>query len=370
MISILVVGQTPPPYGGQAVMIDQLLKSEFSDVELHHVRMAFSDDMDSIGHFNIRKVSHLFVVICKIFFARIKHRPDTLYYPPAGPDKVPFLRDAAILFSCRWMFKRTIFHFHASGVSELYSRLGPVEKILFRRAYWKPDVAIRTSARNPDDGAFLDATTNVVIENGLPTVYPRFKSEIESRVSNKVTRLLYVGALYESKGISVLIEACRLLKAGGAQFGLFCLGRFESAAYEAKVKAAIKLGGLDGMVSFPGVLTGDEKWRAYARANVFCFPSYFESESFGLVNLEAMQFGLPVVSTRWRGIPSVVEDGKSGFLVDIKSPEQTAEQLLILLNDDSLRQKMGHRGREIFIARYADDMWRERMNKVLAGEMR
>jgi len=361
---VLVVGQTPPPWGGQAVMIQQLLNAELFSVRFCHVRMAFSENMNEIGRFKLQKLWHLILVIFRIFLARLRYRPSVLYYPPAGPNRVPFYRDAAILILTRWMFKRTVFHFHASGISTLYPSLNWVEKRLFDLAYRKPDASIRTSALNPDDASFLNAKRNVVIQNGLPDVFPRFKKAAKNRNLHSVPRILFVGALYESKGIRVLIEACGLLKLQGHAFELVCVGRFETATYESKIKALVDMYRLNGQAAFPGVLTGDAKWEAYARSNIFCFPSYFESESFGLVNLEAMQFELPVVSTRWRGIPSVVKDRETGFLTGIRNPQQIAEKLAILLQHIDIRAQMGCAGRRIFLEQFSAAAWSEKMTEV------
>lgn len=364
---VLVIGQTPPPYGGQAVMIEQLLNCSFSSVEFFHVRMAFSEDMDSIGRFRFRKVVHLFEVIFKIYAIWMRKRPDVLYYPPAGPDKIPFFRDAAILIACRWLFRRTVFHFHASGISILYNELGSISRYLFRLAYTKPDVAIRTSSLNPDDGVALKARSSIVIENGLPVEYLPYQEIMNKRKSHEIPIILYVGALYESKGISVLIEACKLLRQSGEVFHLNCVGRFESADYESEIRRKIESEHIADYISFPGVLSGREKWKAYATADIFCFPSFFESESFGLVNIEAMQFGLPVVSTDWRGIPSVIDEGKSGFLVEIKNAQQVAERLSLLIGNMDLRELLGKRGREIFIERYSEEIWRKKMDRIFSA---
>jgi len=69
----------------------------------------------------------------------------------------------------------------------------------------------------------------------------------------------------------------------------------------------------------------------------FCFPTFFESETFGVVLLEAMQFSLPIVATRWRGIPSIITDGDNGFLVDPKDPIGLSEKLETLLRDPAMR---------------------------------
>jgi glycosyltransferase involved in cell wall biosynthesis len=72
-----------------------------------------------------------------------------------------------------------------------------------------------------------------------------------------------------------------------------------------------------------------------------------------------MQFEIPVVATRWRGIPSIVEDGKSGFLVPIKDSQALADKIALLLQDPALCEKMGKRGREIYLERFTlERFWR------------
>jgi glycosyltransferase involved in cell wall biosynthesis len=105
-------------------------------------------------------------------------------------------------------------------------------------------------------------------------------------------------------------------------------------------------------VRFRGVLVGDAKWAEYARADIFCFPSFFEAESFGLAVLEAMSFSLPVVATRWRGLPDIVEDGASGYLVPIRDPVALADRLARLLDAPTLRAQFGQAGRNRFLRNF------------------
>src|SRR5215216_6281521 len=60
--AVLVVGQTPPPYGGQAMMIESIVNADFEKIAVHHVRMAFSPSMKSMGRFELAKVGHLLSV--------------------------------------------------------------------------------------------------------------------------------------------------------------------------------------------------------------------------------------------------------------------------------------------------------------------
>ena len=108
-----------------------------------------------------------------------------------------------------------------------------------------------------------------------------------------------------------------------------------------------------------------EKFDRFASCDIFCFPSHFEAESFGLVLVEAMMFAKPVISTRWRGIPSVVNDGVNGFLVDTQDPAAVADRLVTLASDPELRRRMGLEGRRIFEQRFTLERFHRSMEEAL-----
>lgn len=363
MEKVLIVGQTPPPFGGQALMIERLIKNNFENVELFHVRLAFSQDMSEVGRFQLKKLVHLVYVISAIIYKRIRHDIRILYYPPAGPHKIPMFRDIAILASTRWLFEKTVFHFHAGGISELYPQLPPLLKYLYRKAYWNPDAAILLSDRNPADGERLQARTQWVIPYGIEDHSIHYSNN-DFAPEPGPAQILYVGILRESKGILILIEACRILQEQGFSFGLNLVGEFASETFKQTALHKVASCQLEKQVRFLGVLTGDDKWRQFSNANIFCFPSFFESETFGLVVLEAMQFRLSVVATWWRGIPSLVRDGETGYLVPIKDPEALAENIAILLQNPDKAREMGHKGREVYLEYFTIDKYVTNIEEV------
>jgi glycosyltransferase involved in cell wall biosynthesis len=128
---------------------------------------------------------------------------------------------------------------------------------------------------------------------------------------------------------------------------------------------------LRSKVRFLGVITGDEKFDVYRRADVFCFPTFFKCETFGIVLVEAMACGLPIVATRWRAIPTIVNDGQTGFLVAPQNPEAIADRLAQLAGNSALRKRMGYAGRRKFeqeftFARHASRM--RQMFLEIAGQ--
>ena len=217
---------------------------------------------------------------------------------------------------------------------------------MFRWAYRGHDLAIRTAPQNPEDGELLGARRSVVIPNGIEDM----RGSVPERTagSGEPLIILFTGVLIPSKGVSVLLEAFRMFIDEGVDARLQVMGKWGDLAYEQECRTFIKAHGLSEKVEFLGVKRDAEKFTYFAGCDIFCFPSYFEAESFGLVLVEAMQFAKPLVSTQWRGIPSVVKDGVNGFLTPIQDPSGTAEKLLLLAREPALRERMGQEGRRIF----------------------
>jgi glycosyltransferase involved in cell wall biosynthesis len=177
--------------------------------------------------------------------------------------------------------------------------------------------------------------------------------------------LLYAGVLRESKGLLVLVEACRLLRERGIDFRLRLMGGPESAEFTERLRAAIAAAGLGERTVLLGTRTGESKHECFRTSDVFCYPTHFESETFGLVVAEAMQFSLPVVATRWRGVPQVVADGESGLLVPVRDPRAFADALESLLRAPDRARDMGRRGRQIYLERFTVERYRSDMARAL-----
>ncbi len=370
---VLVVGQTPPPHHGQAIMVEKMLEGDYGDVELVHVRMGFSEDVDEVGKLNaglaLHKIIELARVVGRIIRARFLEQPDALWYPPAGPDIIPVVRDMVILLATRWLFPKTVFHFHAGGLSTLYDELPSPLRPLFRAAFFRPDAAIRISEQTPEDGRRLQARQEFIVPNGMEDACEAREADTAQNwtagPSDSAVAILFVGALCRSKGVMTLLRACKHLSEKRDAFTVRLMGRFESEAFKREVDDYLERHGLEEHVTFLGVLSGGEKWDAFANADVFCFPSYYESETFGLVLVEAFCFGLPVVATRWRGIPTVVgEDGDCGFLVQTKDPDAVADRLERLICDPALRREMGERARQRYLDHFTIKQFQENMADV------
>jgi glycosyltransferase involved in cell wall biosynthesis len=368
MLRVLVVAQTPPPFGGAPIMVERFLRADYEDVQLTHVQMSFSSEkLKHEGRFRVWKIASLLALVARIIHRRFATGAQILYFTPGGPNRVSMFRDIVVLISTRWLFDKTVLHYHLGGVSELYDHLPAWQRWLFRRAYFGADAAVLISDLNPQDGKLLEAKREFVIPNGIDDPCPGLvvsQKQAGASASDPL-RILFVAILRESKGVMVLVEAVGKLAARGVPFQLEIMGQWQSEEFADRVHRRIEELNLGSQIRFLGVQIGEEKFTAFRRADVFCFPSFFSCETFGVVNIEAMACGLPIVSTRWRGIPSVVDEGKVGFLVEPHDPAAVADRLEVLANDPKLRKQLGQAGRAKFEREYTFPCHADRMRRML-----
>lgn len=346
-------------------MIKRMLQGVYENANLYHVRMAFSQDMDEMGRFGVGKLFHSLSIIARTIYLRLRHNIRVLYYPPSGPNRLPMLRDIALLLCVRWMFKKTIFHFHAAGLSELYPQLRWYTRYLFRLAYFEPDIAIQLSTHNPADATMIQAKATYVIPYGIEDDY--LMMQCPNKPHNAICNILFVGMVSESKGVLVLIDAIRILRDSGVDVRVNVVGKFASERFRQLTLRRVGEFQLEDVFRFSGVLTGRAKHDQYLAADIFCFPTFYECESLPLVAIEAMQFRVPVILSRWRGLPSLINDGVEGFLVPDRDSVTLADKIALLVANPALRRRMGMKGRERYLQQYNTKIFYQRMDECFGN---
>ncbi len=160
--------------------------------------------------------------------------------------------------------------------------------------------------------------------------------------------LLFVGRIEPLKGIDTLLRALALLKTeiGGERFKHLCLsiigGNVGDEAHEdvelQRLKQLSHELGLGDFVTFLGAKSQDKLHNYYSAAEAVIMPSHYES--FGMVALEAMACGTPVVASEVGGLAYLVQDGVTGFHVPADSPGELAGKICLILANDELRQEL------------------------------
>jgi glycosyltransferase involved in cell wall biosynthesis len=367
-MKLLVFASVPPPHHGQNYMVRLMLDGFGGDqsegrgarqnpfgIECYHVDARFSGGVEDIGKFQPGKLARLFLYCVKAIWCRLRYGVNNFYYVPAPGKKVALYRDWLVLLICRPFFQRVIFHWHAAGLGEWLEtsaprRAGAISRKLFKGAA----LSVVLAKYNAADAEKLLPQRVCVVSNGIPDPCPDFDQTIlrrrlaglEARQrltpgEGRAITVLFLAHCTREKGLFDTLEgvaqANSKLKKTNSSFRLRLkvAGEFfnpqEEAEFKQRVSQLQREFGTE--VEYVGFLSGEAKHEAFASSDCFCFPTYYGAESFGLVIVEAMAYGLPVVTTRWRSIPELFPPDYPG-LVDPKSPEQIADALIRLVPMD------------------------------------
>jgi D-inositol-3-phosphate glycosyltransferase len=210
----------------------------------------------------------------------------------------------------------------------------------------------------------VDISRVVVIPPGVDVArfYPIPADEAREfiGVQADARMVLFVGRIEPLKGIDTLMEAVALLKKEGVpRRGPLCLAVIGGDSEDngepgsdemARLHELRERLGIEDMVTFLGKRDQDTLQYYYSAAEVVVVPSHYES--FGLVALEAMACGTPVVASETGGLVFLVRDGETGFHVPAGDPAALADRLGQLLEDELLRQRLGKQASE-YAKRYA-----------------
>ncbi|MGC1300209.1 MAG: glycosyltransferase family 4 protein, partial [Alloacidobacterium sp.] len=175
--------------------------------------------------------------------------------------------------------------------------------------------------------------------------------------------VLFASRLVPEKGAHVLLEAMRLLERRGIDltlkvFGASAFGGSAATKYTRDLEHNVPPN-----VHFCGYKSGHELAQEYRAADIFCLPSTYE-EPLGMVLVEAIACGLPVVSSRIGGIPEVISD-EVGILVPPSDPEELASALARYAASKDLRSRTGEAGISLFRKKFTWDCVREEYLKLL-----
>ncbi|MCD6418030.1 glycosyltransferase family 4 protein [bacterium] len=185
--------------------------------------------------------------------------------------------------------------------------------------------------------------------NFFPNVTPKFAEPL----NNNPKKILFVGRIVERKGVKYLIRAMpKVLSRIDAE--LIVVG---SGAILDELKSTAQDIGVSEKVHFTGVIPADEKEQYYKNCDVFvlpaCFDRHGDTEGLGVVLLEALSYGKPVIASAVGGIVDIVKDGHSGLLVPEKDPDALAEAIIRVLTDKELYIKLAKDGYEYAIQKFS-----------------
>lgn len=189
-----------------------------------------------------------------------------------------------------------------------------------------------------------------IIPTGIDT--KKFESANGKKIKEEIGKpiILHVGRVVREKNIDLIIDAAPLiLKKIDVKFVIVGEG-----PYRKELEEKVKKKGLDENFIFTGFVQDRKLPSYYKAADIFVFPSTYETQ--GIVALEAMAAGLPVVAARAKAIPEFVIDGESGYLFEPNNEKEFAEKILIALEDKEIGMKA-----KKFVKRYDIEKMAEKL---------
>lgn len=355
---ILCILQLPPPLHGAALMNQAFVTSSLirEHYQLQVMDITTARQFEQIGHFSSGKITGSVKNLFKIIAAFVRHRPDLVYFT-LSPAGFAFYRDAIYALLIRGMGGKLIFHMHGQGIAAGASK-SRTFRWLARRAFYNSNV-IFLAPGLIKDLQDVSYKKSFILPCGISITAPE---HFERGSASGPVQLLYISNYVRTKGILDLVEAMEKVAVNNRNFRLRLVGRPYDVSVE-ELNDHIRRKGLEGLITVCGPLYNEEKLEELRRAELFVFPTY--NDAFPLVLLEAMQWALPVITTKEGGIPDMIEDGVSGLLVNKRDISDLADKILSLLENPAERISLGTAARERFMQKFTLFRFEQDMLQIL-----
>lgn len=322
--TVCMVVQNKMVKGGIAAVISGYYGSELE--EKYHI--CYVESYMDGGKFV--KLLKGFIGYCVFAKTLILNKPELVHiHSSFGPS---FYRKLPFIYMASWAKVPVINHIHGADFEAFYRGASEKKKRLVKRVYNKCHTLIALSEEWKDRlSEIVPADKITVIEN-----YSVLKQEAAAEKMNRPSNhtVLFLGELGKRKGCydipDIILETAKQVP--DVRFVLAGAGSKED---EMAIRKMLQKKNVANHVIFPGWIRGDERERWLNDADLFLLPSYNEGMPMSI--LDAMGYGLPIISTNVGGIPKIVHDGENGICCNPGDINTMTEGIIELLTDDQKR---------------------------------
>jgi len=275
-------------------------------------------------------------------------------------DILHFHDDVDLTFPLFSYFVKKPKVFHCHTLQETFNKYK--KNIICKRGFRKSsELYLTVSSNTAKLAKELGANEVKILPNGVDI--NKFGFNSKNREENLV---LFVGRFERRKGIHVLLNSLSLLE---TPVTLVIVGPHSNDKYSKEVISQIKAENKKEKhnITYLGSVNLDDLVKWLQKASIFVCPSL--SESFGVVNVEAMSCGTPVIASNIEGIRDIIESGKNGILVAPNNPVKLAEAIQYLLDNEDIRIKFGKEGRKKVEREFSWDVIAERLCGIYEGRI-
>ncbi|CAH2464466.1 MULTISPECIES: glycosyltransferase family 4 protein [Bacillus cereus group] len=350
MKKICLIGQFPPPIHGLSKALETIVQSNYlkSKYELNCV-----DIKD-----NKRFISNL---------KKIERTDADMYYFTISQTKFGNLRDMIILWRLLKKGKKVVIHYHGGYYKELYNSLNFIQKSINKNLISQIDIMIALSHglkkifEDVIDYKKIRVCENYVEDSSLIS-NEEFNLKIKRMHEEKrKLEVIYLSNFIKTKGYYDVLQAANQLKGKDVQFNF--AGGFFSEQEKEEFFNYIQKNNLQDIVTYHGVVKGEQKKELLLDADIFSLPTYYPKEGQPISIIEAMGNGLPIITTKHAGIPDIVKQ-ENGYLINPESPNEISEAVNDLLNNREKLMEFAQENRKYALKEFKEMDYIKRLEKI------
>jgi glycosyltransferase involved in cell wall biosynthesis len=358
---ILFLGQLPPPWHGVSAINSWILDSRELNkyYSFYPINLTTAKTISNIGKQSLYKYFSFVNILFHALYKTTVIRP-SLCYITLTPTGSAFFKDSIILLFLKLFRKPIIVHFHGKGITDWVNTKPKWVKNYYKHVLNKTQLIV-LGENLIDDVKIVYEQNPIVLPNGIPTI--KYKSHIP--LDTSYFKIIFLSNLMIAKGILDFVESMKLLHKKNKNFKAYIIGASGDISIE-NIKQMLINYELQNRVEVLGPLYGEDKYRYLLNADVLVFPTH--NEAFGLVILEAMQVGIPIISTNEGCIPEMIQNGENGYVIEKNNAQQIVDRLEMLIHNPALRMQIGEKNKVKFNSQYTVEIFEKKLldifNKV------
>ncbi|RDC54300.1 glycosyltransferase [Pedobacter chinensis] len=363
-LNVLFILHLPPPVHGAAIANNYIKNSQLinNDHNTDYVSLATNTVLAETGKGSIKKVFKFLSILGKVV-KLISTKKYDLCYLSLTANGPAFYKDIIVVSLLKLTNKKILYHFHNKGVA--LAKQTKINNLLYRFAFKNTQSILLSKYLYSDIDKFVNEKQVFYCSYGIPASTIDIQNKPQKNTNNPKVSLLYLSNMMIEKGVYVLLEACVLLKKSNVPFICNFVGGWVDIT-PGEFENFVMENNLSEHVFAHGPKYAEEKLNFFNNADVFVFPTFYHYEAFPLVNLEAMQHGLPIISTTEGGIPDMISEGETGFLIPRKNAEELANKIQYFIDNPDMAKVMGAKGKEHFDARFTIDNFEKNISKIIS----
>ncbi len=355
---IIFLGPLPPPYMGPSLATEVLLNSKLKDeFDLIHLDTSDHRGLETLGaidFWNIYLPLKFYLSLIKLIITK---KPD-LVYIPISQATLGYLKDSIFIIISKLFRRKVVCHLRGGNFKNWLNTASLATNWYVIKVHALVDAQIVLGENLkylfkdivPDEKIF-------VVPNGKDITYNP-KSQ-----HNENIKVLYLANMIRTKGVLDVLYAIPQVYAKFPNVEFLFGGDWNEDDVKKEMEAYL-LEHPHLPIKLLGMVCGKDKSDALNTAEIFVFPTYYPPEGHPWVIVEAMANGLPIITTDHAAISESVMNNINGFLVEKQNPNDIAEKIIILLQNNNLRKNMGLESLKHYQEKFTEEKMVENISLV------